>query len=263
MKRSSLVALAAVALTAVVAVGLPSSASAAPGGKGPKSGSANTVKSTTAKADRLLSSERTKVARRVASKDAALVRAARTVTRATLTVGEAEVLANVAADRTALAALKAAAGSATTVSDVRLVGAQVQAVRPEVYDVVVNGLRQAVHFQEVAAANTAAVTDLTTQTDAKELEGYDVLAVRDLLASATTANDQADVLAGSVIDQGLVLTAFSTHADRTAFSDDVETAGTLLDTVAEQLTLVTDALAAMVPAEEPVAEEPLAEQPLA
>lgn len=252
MKRSSLVAVAAVALTAVVGGGLPTSASAAPGSKGPKSSSTKVVK-----ADRLLTSERTKVTRLVSSRDAALVRAARTVTRAALSVGEAELLANVAADRTALAALKAAAGTATTLSDVRLIGAQVQAVRPEVYDVVVNGLRQAGRFQEVAAANTTAITDLTTQADAKALEGYDVLAVRDPLASATAANDQTVVLAGSVLDQGLVLTAFSTLADRAAFSDDLATAGTLLDTVAGQLLLVSDALAAMVPAEEPVVEEPL------
>lgn len=244
--------LAAAALAAVVAVGLPASASAAPGGKAPKPAPTKVVK--VAKADRQLSTERRQVLSVISTKDAALVRAARTVTRSALTVGEPEVLANIAADRTALTQLKAAASSATTLTAVRLIGADARAVRPEVYSVVVNGLRQAVHLQDVAAANGPVLTDLAAQADAKELEGHDVTAVRDLLASATLATDEATTLAASAIDRGLVLTATSTQAQRDAFTGDLETAGTLLDTAEAQLVEARDALAAMVPTEEPVTE---------
>lgn len=260
-KRSPLLATAAVALSAVVAVGLPSSASAAPGGKGPKPAPTKVVK--VAKADKQLVAERRKVTSLASAKNAALIRAAQTVSRSSLTVGEPEVLANIAADRTAVAALNADASSATSVSAVRLVGAQVRAVRPEVYSVVVNGLRQAVHLQDVAGANTAAIADLTAQADAKELEGYDTTAVRDLLASATLANDEATTTASIVVDQGLSLTAFSTLADRDTFTGNLEATGTLLDTVEAQLLHATDALTAMVPSPDPALDEDPTTEPVA
>ncbi len=178
MKRSSLLAIAAVALAAVT-LAPASTATAAPGGKGTKAGSP------VVKADKRLATEQRKVTSSIATKDAAL----RRVKVAQLPVGATEVAANIAADRVALGELKDAALVATTVTDVHLVGTQVNAVRPEVYAVVVNGLRQAVRFEQVAADNTVAVTDLAAQADAKELEGFDVTGVRELLGSATLAND--------------------------------------------------------------------------
>ena len=236
MKRSSLLAVAAAAL-AVVTLAPASTATAAPGGKGPKT-------SAVVKADKRLATEQRKVTSSVATKDAAL----RRVKVDRLPVGATEVAANVAADRAALGALKDEALAATTVADVRLVGARVNAVRPEVYAVVVNGLRQAVRFEQVSADNLVAVTDLAAQADAKELEGFDVTGVRELLAAAALANDEAAALVPGIVEQGLVLTAFSPREARDAFTADLEAAGDLLDSVEEQLMAASAALAAMVPA---------------
>ena len=237
MKRTSFLAIAAVAL-AVVTLAPGSTATAAPGGKGTKTGSP------VVKADKRLATEQRKVTTSIATKDAAL----RRVKVTQLPVGATEVAANIAADRVALGELGNAALAATTLADVRLVGTQVNAVRPEVYAVVVNGLRQSVRFEQVAADNAVAVTDLAAQADAKELEGFDVTGVRDLLASATLANDEAAALVPAIVEQGLALTAFSPREAKDAFTADVDAAGALLDTVEEQLLLASAALAAMVPA---------------
>lgn len=245
--RRTLAPLVAATVSAVLAAGaLAPAASAASGtSRGGTSMS---------QADRRLSTEQRKVVSLVTAKDRALARVVREVARKEIAVGQAEVLANVAADRAALDALRAASVSATTVAEVRALSAQVHAVRPEVYAVVVNGLRQASRFQELVAANAAAISDLAGQADAKRSDGFDVSEVDTLLASAADANDEALALAGSVIDQGVQLTARGDTAAREAFSADVAAAGERLDTVDAHLAAVTDALAAMVPvAEQPVA----------
>lgn len=245
--RRTLIPLAAAVLTSVLAVGtLAPAASAAPdrerGGKA------------TSQVDKRLSSEQRKVVSLATSKDSALARTLRTLTRDPLVVGQTEVLTNITADRALLDTLKAAAVSGTTVEDVRAVGTQVRAVRPDVYPVVLNGLRQATRVQTLVPANDATISELAGQADAKELDGFDVTQVLGLLAGAGNANGEALVLAGQVIARGVVLTATSGIAARNAFSADVAASDERLDTVEAQLLLATEALAAMVP----VVEEPAA-----
>jgi len=240
--------LAVAALTAGVSLGIAAgpAASAAPGDAGsPKAH---------AKADKRLAVAKKVVLSHVAHKDAALARVSKKISHAHLAAALADaVAANSSGDRAALGELGAAAKAAATVSDVRAVGAQVRHVSPEVYSVVVNGLRRAVHFDELVAANAAAVADLSAQADAKELEGYDVSAVREMLASAAMANDNAAASTSAAVDKGMTLTAFGSHEERTGFQAGLAAAGESLDAVEEQLQAAADALAAMVPAEQSVA----------
>jgi len=244
MKRSFATFITAAALAAVATVGAAPTATAAPAAK------ANHTKSS--QASKNLAVEKRTVVSLVASKDTALVRAVKNVTRANLVVGEAEVLANIGSDRLGLAGLKAAALAATTVAEVRAIGTQVHQVRPEVYSVVVNGLRQSVFFQELVAANTATFSDVAAQADAKELELFDVTAVRDALAAAALANDEAAAYAAAALAKGVTLTAFGPRTERDAFTADVDAAGAALDVVEAQLLLAAELLAAMVPVVEPV-----------
>lgn len=252
MKRSLLIPVAAAVVAAALTTPvLP--ASAAPGhthaasshAKPGKPGPSNPT-------DKRLAAEKRAVASQAATKDAALVRAVRAVTRAGVAVGAEDVLANIAADRLALAGLAADAAAATTVTDVRLVGDQVRAVRPETYSVVVNGLRQAAAFEIRVADNADALAALGAAADAAELDGADVTAVRDLLAAASLANDEAATQAAAALESGVLLTAFSTQEERAAFSDAVAAAGDALDVVAEQLALAEEALSALVTVAEPV-----------
>ena len=245
MKRLLSTTLAAAVLAATFATGAISPAAAAP------QASSQHTKSP-GKADKQLAGEKRKVVSLIAGEDAALVRAIRATNRAALTVGGAEVLANIDADRLALAELKAAAQAATTVADVRVVGAQATAVRPEIYSLVVNGLRQAARFQVLVAQNTASIAVLGAAADAKELEGFDVAAVREALTAATLANGEAATLAAAALAKGVLLTAFSTTVEREAFSADVAGAGAALGVVDVHLQLAEDTLAAMVAVEEPV-----------
>lgn len=248
MNTRSVLPIAAALLAATVSVGATVPAASAAG-----QGRAHaTAKGSAGK----LTLELRKVQSLATAKDRGLSRAARTVVRAQLPVGEPEVLANIAADRTAVAQLSAAATTGSTLEELRGVSTQLRAVRPETYSLVVNGLRQAALFQEVAAGNTTAIAELTGQVDAKELEGYDVTATRTLLAEAESANDTAVPLAGQVIDQGLLLTAFSAESDREAFSTTLAQAGAQLDTVESDLQLVSEAIAAMVPVVDTTAAEP-------
>lgn len=238
--------LLAIALTTVVAAGLPASATAAPGDN------PGTSRSSVSKADRRLGAEQRKVRALIGTRDRALVRAERTVTRAGLAVGETEVLVNIAADRALLAELAAAVTTTATVADARALGTQVRAFRTEVYGVVVNGLRQAVRFQQQVEANAVAISDLGAEAGTKELEGYDVTEVRALLDSAALANNEALVLADAVIAQALLLTSTSAPEERDAFTGDLADAGAGLETVEAQLQLAADTLMTMVPAAEPV-----------
>jgi hypothetical protein len=251
MKRLLTTSLAAAVLAATFIAGATPSASAT--GKA----TSNHTKSG-GQTDKRLAAEKRQVVSLVATKDATLVRAIRITHRADLAIGNTEVLANIDADRLTLAGLRAAAQAATTVTDVRLVRAQVHAVRPEIYSVVVNGLRQAAHFQSLVAENADSITALGLTTDAKELEAFDVAAVRDALAAASLANDEAATLAAAALEKGVLLTASSTTVEREAFSSDVTGAGAALDVVEARLQLAQDTLANMVLAGESVVQEPLA-----
>ena len=250
MKRA-LLTFAAAALASAVCVGLTGpAASAAPAGK------AKTVVSAPAsdKTTKRLSVEKWKVSSLITHKDAALARQNRVIACANLGPSLTEaVISNVSGDRDALGELGAAAQAATTLAEVRAVSRQVHHVRPEVYSSIVNGLRQTARFQEHVAANTATLDELAAQADAKELEGFDVTAVRDAIASATVANDEAATFTAAAADRGAALTAFSTRDARAAFRADIAAAGERLDAVDEQLQVATDALAAMVAVEEPAA----------
>lgn len=250
MKHPLLTAVAAAVLSAAVTTpALPASAGTA---HAAASHAKPTKPTPGTPIDKRLAAEKRAVASQVASKDAALVRAVRTVTRANLTVGAEDVLANIAADRLALAGLAADAAAAATVANVRLVGDQVKAVRPETYSVVVNGLRQAVRFEAEVADNDELLLELADAADAAELDGADVSAVRALLDSAALANEAAATHAATALATGILLTAFSTQEEREAFSAAVGAAGSALDVVEAQLTLATDALAALAPAPDPV-----------
>ena len=233
------------AAAATVAVSLGASAPAASAAANSNSGK------TVVHAEKRLAVEKRKVLSHVAHEDAALARVAKKLTHAEIAAAQADaVAANVSGDRAALGDLGAAVASAATVTEVRAIGDQVRDARAQVYSQVVNRLRQAARFEHRTAANTAAIADLTAQADAKELEGYDVTAVRDALASAATANDAAAAYTSAAVDKGLALTAFSSREDEAAFRADLAAAGESLDAVEEHLEAAADALAAMVPAEE-------------
>lgn len=252
MKRPLLISVAAAVLAAAVTTPAVS-ASAAAGHVHSVSPHGKPGKPTpTTPGDKRLAVEKRAVARQVATKDAALVRAIRTVTRASLTVGTEDLLANIAADRLVLADLAAQAAAATTVVDVRLVGDQVKAARPESYSVVVNGLRQAAKFEAQVADNDATLIELTDAADAAELDGADVTAVRVLLDAAALANDDAAIEAATALVTGVLLTAFSSQEEREAFSVAVAAAGAALDVAEAELAAAADALAALAPAPEPV-----------
>lgn len=269
MKRPLPTTMAAAVLAAALTAGVLSTASAASAGPGARAQTHHAKPAKAPKppkppkADKQLAVAKRTVATHVATKDAALARAVTTTTRAALTVGGAEVLANIAADRLALAGLNAAAQAAATVADVALIGDQVKAVRPETYSVVVNGLRQAARFTALVAVNDEGIAALSAAVDAKALEGYDVAAVRETLATAGLANEEAATSAAAAVEKGVLLTAFSAVVDREAFSADVAAAGASLELVEVLLGLAEDALAAMIPVEEPVVEEPVVEQPIA
>ena len=243
MKRSF--STAAVALAAVVSVGATQPAASA-ARKPAKPAVTNVVK--VVKLDRRLVDAKRAVAALVVHKDAALVTASRFAADSGI-AQVAEVQANVESDRVYLAGLKTSAAAANPLAAVRAVDAQVRQVRPENYGVVVNGLRQAAHFQDLAAANLALVADQAARADATQAEGYDVTTVRQVLADATSANDQVAPLAAAAVEKGVRLNALSAQDLQVTFSADVAAAGDLLATVAGHLQAATDVLAAMVPAE--------------
>ena len=237
MKRSLVAAALALALGTAVAPAADAKPGHAPGGPHGPSQPSNP-------GDRQLTAAQRAVAAQVKAKDAGLVRAVRTVTRAELVVGE-DLLATIETDRAALAALGADAAAATTVADVRAVGEQVKTVRPETYAILVTGLRQAARAEAKVADNDLAIADLASAADAAELEGADVTAVRAALDAATLANDEALTQVYAATDAGVLLGAFSPREDRDAFAAAVHTAGDALEVVEEQLELAAAALEAL------------------
>lgn len=255
MKRALLTSFAAAALSVTITAGVMPNATAVPAAKASQTKASETKASQTKagnQTDKRVAAEKRAAVQLVATKDAALLRAIRTTNRAGLTVGGTEVLENIDADRLALGDLKDAVLAAHTVTEVRTAVAQIKAVRPEVYSVVVNGLRQAASFEGLVAENTEAIAALDVTADMKALEGFDVTTVRDALIAATIANDTAAGFAADALSRGVLLTAFSTKAEREAFSSAVAGAGAALDDVEAQLQLAEDTLAAMLLVEAPV-----------
>ncbi|QNN52383.1 hypothetical protein [Nocardioides mesophilus] len=271
MKRSPTTALVAAALAVVVSAGAAApAATAAPHGNHRPAAAAKTghrpvaqhakhAKPVKSKADqKRLAVEQRKVTTWVAHKDAALARAAVRVAAAGLAEGDV-VAATIAADREALAALGTEASAAATPAEVKAIGKQVKQVRPEIYSIVLTGLRRAAAMQQQALSTTDALAELTTQTDAAEVAGADVAAIRESLAAATAANDSVAGLVAAAVEKGIALTASSSHQERAAFLADLAAAGGQLDLATEQLQVIADALAALTVT--PVVEEPVVEDP--
>jgi hypothetical protein len=206
------------------------------------------AKTQVSKDARLLATQKTNVLREIARKDTALAGVLKDNQLKRLDATQVGTIrANVAADRAALAALRTSVSGATTVAQVRAFDAKVKQVRPEVYHVVVNSVRQAARFLATAAQNKVAIADLTTQADAKETEGFEMTDVRTALDAAGVANAEAEAAAVGTTELALKLTATATHADLGAVRTRLAAAEAALTTVGEQLLAVESALAAMVP----------------
>jgi hypothetical protein len=245
----------AAAAAVAVAIGLYApAATAAPAGKPHATTHAKPhAKPRVSKDARRLAAEKTVVLREIAHKDAGLAVVLKNPWLSRLDATQAgTVRANVAADRATLATLKSGVSAATTVTDVRALRAKVKQVRPEVYYVAINTVRQAARFLSAAARNTATIAALTTQADAKEADGFDVTAVRTELDAAAVANTEAGTAAAGATDLALGLTATATHAGLDGVRTRLAVAEAALTTAADHLAAAESAVAAMV-APEPAA----------
>lgn len=260
MNRSKIGTLATVVLTASLMLGATAgqAAAAKPSGKGTAKATVAKGKATTsrpartAKAPQPVTAQKRVVAKRIALTDAALARQAQRVS-ASGVVEAPVVLDNIAADRDVLAGYATDLTAATTITEVRAITALVASVRPEVYSLVVNGLRLAAHAVADSVAADLEGQELADLADAKELEGHDVTAARALLADVSAATAQVPALSAAVVDAGTGLTARSAATEREAFATQVEALDALLDGVEQNLTDAAALLAAMVPVAEPVA----------
>lgn len=127
----------------------------------------------------------------------------------------------------------------------------VAAVRPEVYSLVVNSLRQAAHSGVVVVEANAEIQETEALANAKETEGHDVTAVRVLLADAAGAVAQLPGAAAAVTVTGTTETAQSTATEREAFAGQVEALEVLLDQVEGGLAGAAELLDAMGSVAEP------------
>lgn len=260
MNRQKIRSLAAVAVTATLVLSAAAGPATAKPGKG--AGKAATKAAAKAKTGKVRPAKPVKgvqpytaqkrvAAKRIAATDAALERQEQRVAAAGL-ADEAAVLANITADREVLTGYTADLAAATTLTEVRALTVLVAAVRPEVYSLVVNGLRQAAHSGVVAPAADAEIQELAALANAKEAEAHDVTAVRVLLADAASAVAQLPGAAAAVVVTGTTVTAQSTATEREAFAGQVEALEALLDQVETTLAAATELLDAMVPVGEPV-----------
>jgi len=258
---------AAAVLSSAVVLGAVAPAAAAPADSPRKvhvtktSKPAKPVKSVkVSKEARRLAAEQTKVAREISRKDAFLGRVLGSDSLATLDSADT-IGANIVADRALLDSYRAPVASATTLSEVRTVAADVSAVRPEVYRILIGGLVAADEAAATVAANEAVLADLAAQADAKELEGFDVTDVRAVLDAAVVANIDAGTAADAVRLLAEGVTATSPRGDLKALHAALETAADALEVVAEQVLVAEEALLA-APVSEPVVEpapEPVVE----
>lgn len=123
----------------------------------------------------------------------------------------AAVLANVVADRTALADLATLVAAATTRDELSGLRQQVRAVHPDNYVVIVADLRHASRLSARIAELRATLADPV------------------LLASL----DEADVLVGTATDKALAITAMSGRADVRAVRTDLVAAQQIVGAVAD------------------------------
>lgn len=251
MIRTKLGALAAVVVTSTMVLGATTAPATA--AKGAAKGAAKAaVKGKPARSPKVtpLAAQKRVVAKRIASTDTALQRQAQRVSASGVLEAPA-VLANIAEDRRVLAGYVTDLETASTLTEVQAVSALVGSVRPEVYSLVVNGLRQAAHAVVAAVAADLEVQELTGLADTREGEGNDVTVVRTLLAAAATGAAQVPTLGASVVDAGTVLTARSSVNERVAFAAEVDALEALLEEIETSLTSAAELLDAMAPVSDP------------
>lgn len=211
MRRTTRTAAGALALAVAFGVGSPV-ASAAGGAAVAKPDHAKVAKDHKKLKG---SQELRQVLRDLARTDARLLKAVRESRTARIGDHVAAVLANVAADRAALADLGAGVQAADSTHDLRAVRRALKDVRPQTYTKVVNDLRHAVRLAvEIAAAGAA-------------LEG-DAAAPVDELAAAQTALDAA-------IAKALLVTASSDRDELRAVKADLRAAREALAAVRSYL----------------------------
>ena len=175
------------------------------------------------------------VLRDIEKADERLAKVARESRTAAIGDHAAAVLANVAADRAALAALALAVQSPESGLDLRATRKAVKDVEVQNYSRVINDLRHALELAaEIAAARTATEGD----------------------ASAPVAElDAAQASVDAAVAKALLVTAASDRDELRAVKADLEAAHAALD-------VVLDYLESLSSEEEPVVEEPVQEEPV-
>lgn len=146
---------------------------------------------------------------------------------------KAAVVANAAADRAALSALKDSVLAAASNADLRSVRASLRHVRPEVYTVALLDLRRAARLQATVVKNG---TDLAAVTD------------RDVSAGVA-ANDQAGAALADAVAKALAVTAKSSNAELRAINADFRAAHEALGTVEGVLSGADDSTGTTEPTE--------------
>ncbi len=150
----------------------------------------------------------------IATLDARLVRVSRDTRTAGLGADDrAAILANVAADRAALADLRAAAAAADSTLDVRSVTRGLHSLHPEVYAQVLAALRRAASLR-VTVAETGTALDAVTDRD---------------VTAGRTAVDQADALLSSAVETALTARAASSASLLRGVRADLASASTALE----------------------------------
>jgi Xaa-Pro aminopeptidase len=147
----------------------------------------------------------------------------------------AAVGTNIATDQAALAALGGQVAATTTMAEVRAIGEQVHAVRPEVYYQALNGLGRVARIESKAVDVQAAIADLGAQLDALAALGVDVTVLRAALEALAPAIQAAVDAATTAATAALTLTASSTPEEIQAVRDAVAAAAAAFAAVAEQV----------------------------
>ena len=171
--------------------------------------------------------------RDIARTDAKLVKVARESRTARIGDHAATVLANVAADRSALEALAAAVQASDSTADVRAVRKELKDVRPQNYNKVVNDLRDALRL-------AAAITEARA-------------AVEGDAAAPASELDAAQAALDAAVAKALLVNASSDKEELRAVKTDLQAAHEALEVVRDYLDLSE---------EEPVEEEPVEEEPV-
>ena len=220
---------AAGALAVALALGAGSPVAAA-GPSGTKPGHVQVLKGDQAVKGLEASQSLRQVLRDIARTDARLVRTVRASRTAQIGDHAASVIANVTADRDALAGLVLAVQAADSAPDLRAVRKDLKGVRPQSYTRVINNLRSAVRLADaIAEARTA-------------VEGDPEAPVAEL-ATAQAAVEAA-------VSKALLVTASSDKDELRAVQSDLQAAHDALAVVRGYLDAAE---------QEPVVEEPVEE----